>query len=57
MKFLISNELEIDINQFVSILNFDGSPLTAKFIVDEFKSKAKDSKKIIAKVKKSRTAA
>ena len=57
MKFLISNELEIDINQFVSILNFDGSPLTAKFIVDEFKSKVKDNKKIIAKVKKSRTAA
>ena len=42
---------------FVSILNFDGSPLTAKFIVDEFKSKVKDNKKIIAKVKKSRTAA
>ena len=57
MKFLISNELEIDINQFVSILNFDGSPLTAKFIVDEFKSKVKNNKKIIAKVKKSRTAA
>ena len=57
MKFLISNELEIDINQFVSILNFDGSPLTAKFIVDEFKSKVKDNKKIIAKVKRSRTAA
>ena len=57
MKFLISNELEIDINQFVSILNFDGSPLTAQFIVDEFKSKVKDNKKIIAKVKKSRTAA
>ena len=57
MKFLISNELEVDINQFVSILNFDGSPLTAKFIVDEFKSKVKDNKKIVAKVKKSRTAA
>ena len=57
MKFLISNELEIDINQFVSILNFDGSPLTAQFIVDEFKSKVKDNKKIIAKLKKSRTAA
>ena len=57
MKFLISNELEIDINQFVSILNFDGSPLTAQFIVDEFKSKVKDNKKIIAKVKRSRTAA
>ena len=57
MKFLISNELEIDINQFVSILNFDGSPLTAKFIVDEFKSKVKDNKKIIAKLKRSRTAA
>ncbi len=57
MKFLISNELEIDINQFVSILNFDGSPLTAKFIVDEFKSKVKNNKKIVAKVKRSRTAA
>ena len=46
MKFLISNELEIDINQFVSILNFDGSPLTAKFIVDEFNQKLRTIKKL-----------
>ena len=57
MKFLISNELEIDINHFVSLLNFDGSPVTAKFIVDEFKLKVMDNKKIHSKIKKSKSAA
>ena len=57
MKFLISNELEIDINHFISLLNFDGSPVTAKFIVDEFKLKVMDDKKIYSKVKKSKSAA
>ena len=33
MKFLISNELKKDIYSFVSLLNFDGSPVTAQFII------------------------
>jgi len=57
MKFLISNELKKDINNFISLLNFDGSPVTAKFIVDEFKSKVKDNKKVKIKVKKPKSAA
>jgi len=57
MKFLISNELKKDINNFISLLNFDGSPVTAKFIVDEFKSKVKGNKKIKIKVKKPKSAA
>ncbi|MEC7734547.1 MAG: 2-oxoacid:acceptor oxidoreductase subunit alpha [Pseudomonadota bacterium] len=57
MKFLISNELKKDINDFISILNFDGSPLTAKFIIDEFYSKIRDNKKIKVKVKKTKSAA
>ena len=57
MKFLISNELKKDINNFISLLNFDGSPVTAKFIVDEFKSKVKDNKKVKIKAKKPKSAA
>ena len=57
MKFLISNELSKDINNFISILNFDGSPVTAKFIIDEFYSKIRDNKKIKIKVKKPKSAA
>ena len=57
MKFLISNELKKDINDFISILNFDGSPLTAKFIIDEFYLKIRDNKKIKVKVKKTKSAA
>ena len=57
MKFLISNELKKDINDFISILNFDGSPLTAKFIIDEFYLKIRDNKKIKVKVKKPKSAA
>ena len=57
MKFLIPNELKKDINNFISLLNFDGSPVTAKFIVDEFKSKVKDNKKVKIKAKKPKSAA
>jgi 2-oxoglutarate ferredoxin oxidoreductase subunit alpha len=35
MKTLLVNELNVDINKFNSILNIDGMPITAQFIVDE----------------------
>ena len=57
MKFIISNELKKDINSFVSLLNFDGSPVTAQFIIKEFIEKIKGNKKIMSKVKKPKSAA
>ncbi len=57
MKFLISNELKKDINSFISLLNFDGSPVTAQFITKEFIAKIKGNKKIMSKVKKPKSAA
>ena len=57
MKFLISNELKKDINSFISLLNFDGSPVTAQFIIKEFTLKIKGNKKIMSKVKKPKSAA
>ena len=57
MKFLISNELKKDINSFISLLNFDGSPVTAQFIIKEFIAKIKGNKKIMSKVKKPKSAA
>lgn len=35
MKSLLVNELQIDPNKIVSILNYDGMPITASFIVDQ----------------------
>ena len=34
MKTLMVNELGIDPNKFNEILNFDGMPITAQYIVD-----------------------
>lgn len=36
MKSLLVNELQIDPNKIISILNYDGMPITATFIVDQF---------------------
>lgn len=37
MKSLLVNELSIDPNHFVSVLNYDGMPITADFITSEIK--------------------
>jgi 2-oxoglutarate ferredoxin oxidoreductase subunit alpha len=34
MRTLLSNECVIDPARFISILNYDGTPITARFIVD-----------------------
>ncbi len=38
MKSLLVNELSIDPNHMISILNYDGMPITADFIMSEIKS-------------------
>ncbi len=42
MKSLLVNELKVDPAKLVEVLNFDGMPITAQFIVDEIlKNKSK----------------
>jgi 2-oxoglutarate ferredoxin oxidoreductase subunit alpha len=38
MKSLLVNELSIDPNHMNSVLNYDGMPITADFIMSEIKS-------------------
>jgi 2-oxoglutarate ferredoxin oxidoreductase subunit alpha len=39
LRKLIVNECSIDPARFISILNFDGAPITARFIIGEIESR------------------
>ncbi len=43
MRTLIMNEGGVDPGKLVSVLNYDGSPITARFITDEISRRARDS--------------
>lgn len=57
MRTLIATELEKDFNKLQSILNFDGNPLTADFIVEEFIGRVKEDESLSRLIKKIKSAA
>jgi 2-oxoglutarate/2-oxoacid ferredoxin oxidoreductase subunit alpha len=46
MKTLLKTECDIPISKLVSILNYDGMPLTSKFIIDEINKHIEENKDI-----------
>ena len=57
MRTMIATELEKDFNKLQSILNFDGNPVTADFIVEEFIGRVKEDESLSRLIKKTKSAA
>ena len=57
MRTMIATELEKDFNKLQSILNFDGNPVTADFIVEEFIGRVKEDVSLLRLIKKKKSAA
>ena len=57
MRAMIATELEKDFSKLQSILNFDGNPVTADFIVEEFIGKVKEDESLSRLIKKTKSAA
>lgn len=57
MRTMIATELEKDFNKLQSILNFDGNPITADFIVEEFIGRVKEDESLSRLIKKTKSAA
>ena len=57
MRTMIATELEKDFNKLQSILNFDGNPVTANFIVEEFIGRVKEDESLSRLIKKTKSAA
>ena len=57
MRTMIAAELEKDFNKLQSILIFDGNPVTADFIVEEFIGRVKEDESLSRLIKKMKSAA
>ena len=57
MRSLLINELNKDSSKIHSILNFDGSPVTANFIVKAFLNLLKKNQVVFKSLKKKQSAA
>ena len=57
MRAMIATELEKDFSKLQSILNFDGNPVTADFIVEEFIGRVKEDESLSRLIKKTKSAA
>ena len=57
MRSLLINELNKNCSNIHSILNFDGSPVTADFIVKEYLNLLKKNESMLKASKKKKTAA
>ena len=57
MRTMIATELEKDFSKLQSILNFDGNPVTADFIVEEFIGRVKEDESLSRLIKKTKSAA
>ena len=57
MRTMIAAELEKDFNKLQSILIFDGNPVTADFIVEEFIGRVKEDESLSRLIKKIKSAA
>lgn len=57
MRAMIATELEKDFSKLQSILNFDGNPVTADFIVEEFIGRVKKDESLSRLIKKTKSAA
>lgn len=57
MRAMIATEFEKDFSKLQSILNFDGNPVTADFIVEEFIGRVKEDESLSRLIKKTKSAA
>jgi len=57
MRAMIATEFEKDFSKLQSILNFDGNPVTADFIVEEFIGRVKKDESLSRLIKKTKSAA